>query len=165
MSTNLYYWAGNKGKGHEIALVFEDGRVMDVDLTNGTTIQPAARVYRSEGHIGEVHKSLAGWGVTAYVGDRTAYGRAGDREEAIRKVSELAGEIRTEVEREKDPTYALEKLLRYRDWYAHMSDDHSVWSAAMAEDRILKELLKKVDGEKARELWAKYAPDSIGFPS
>lgn len=63
-----------------------------------------------------------------------------------------------------DPAVHLERVLKHRDWYSHMSDDHGVWSAGQAGDRLMKELIQKCELDKVRELWKKYAPKDMNCP-
>jgi hypothetical protein len=70
-----------------------------------------------------------------------------------------ARELQAEVDRENaDPAYALEKLLKAHDWYAHNSDDDRVYRASEAHWRKIEALRAKVTSETYDALLAKYAP-------
>lgn len=60
----------------------------------------------------------------------------------------------------KNPLLLMEHLCQNHDWTYQFSDDHSAWTAGNAVNRIMSQIVK-LEGDQAREIWNKYAPDDI----
>jgi hypothetical protein len=61
----------------------------------------------------------------------------------------------------------LEDHLKTHDWYYAFSDDHRVWQAGEQARHVLLDLLNdanKVDADKARALFRRYAPPGCSVP-
>jgi hypothetical protein len=155
---SILYWAGKSG--HEIHVVTAS-TATKVDLTSWSTARGSLDSVGVENILGHVHAGSDGeWSATATFGLQNRWGVHMDSlEAAVAKVREDHATMAAVEERKtSDPVYALEEILKNRDWYSHMSDDHGVWAAGMAEDREIKELEEKVGPEVSAALVAKYIP-------
>lgn len=63
-----------------------------------------------------------------------------------------------------DPVTHLDRELSSHDWYCHMSDAPGVYGAGERHMNQIREIIKDVDPEKVRELWAKHAPAAFTCP-
>lgn len=167
----ITYWIGKPG--HTIYLVFKDeatGHAVtsQVDLRSYETVLPSLQKMQRKDFIGLVSlpPALKSWSITVDTGHGHIYGYSDTMEEAAAKAIQMKQEWDDEQRRlTSDPAYALEKLLKNRDWYAHYSDDFHAWSAGQCEDLLLRELLAKVPEDVAKMLWTQYAPSEVMFPT
>lgn len=161
----ITYWIGKPG--HTIYLVFSDASTYKVNLKDYETVLPALKEMARADFIGLVSMppALRSWSITVDTGRGHIYGYGDSLEDAATKAVEMRKEWDKEQKRLVDePAYALEQLLKGRDWHAHFSDDFNAWSAARCEDLLLKELLAKVPKDVAQALWTQYAPREVKFP-
>ena len=93
--------------------------------------------------------------------------RVRDVDEAIAKlnqyiayVSAATTGIRTGAKSVVSFTFSeLEEALKYHDWTYAMSDDHSVWSSGLQEEKELDKMIQelvKVDPHRVEQLYNKY---------
>jgi len=174
MSVNAYYWFNNTRRPNYAgptrgALVLSDGSTVPLDFTN---YSDTVKVRDTRGVVGLALLTPANgeWSVevkaqTGSVVHRSFRGSAPDLAAAV----SLAFGAQRAAQQEEDavranPELHLERELAQHDWYAHMSDDHSVWSGGEAHGRLLGTLAAQVAPETARFLWAKYAPQGFTCP-
>lgn len=149
-----------RGKpGHEFALVYKD-TVLPVPTDDPMW----SKLLDRPGFVGLVTKApktrwggmvplSLGYDGMSYVIERESI------EDAAIAVREEAERIEAEAEREAfEPAYALEKLLKSHDWFAHYSDDYRVLAASDAHWHKIETLRKLVPQETYDRLIEKYRP-------
>jgi len=144
--------------GHAFALVFEH-EVIDV-----TDRRQCSDLVGRADFVGLVSKAPK----TAWCGmvpciEHDGANHTGERAtkaEAADAVRAEADALRAEADHvASDPAYALEKLLKAHDWFAHYSDDYGVCAASDRHWNKIQEQMIKVSPEVAEALLAKYRPE------
>lgn len=163
----MRYWFNPKPTGgpRKGFVVMLDGKLVPVDYSSYDAYRVASQVDQDKA-AGVIHGAAKKAGVSGvWMNDVTGYLRyenAGKEENpkslAKRMLEAKAKEEREELELRADPVRYLESILKDRDWYSHFSDDHGVWAAGMAEDRLIGELKEKMAPEVFKALMDKYMP-------
>jgi len=174
VSINAYYWFNNTRRPNykgatQGALVLADGSTVALDFTNYADMRKV-RDTRNVVGLALLTPANGEWSVevkaqTGSVVHRSFRGSAPDLAAAV----SLAFGAQQTAQHEEDgvranPELHLERELARHDWYAYMSDDHSVWSGGEAHGRLLGTLVAQVAPETARFLWSKYAPAGFSCP-
>lgn len=158
--------------GFHMLLVFSDGHLSPVNLTNWTTADSSAKLAITAAHarkarlLGWISKAPRStwyahvllitrpWGDANEASDYSANMSA---EQAAAQVPRLYHElIEHNFRMDNDPAYALERELARFDPDSHFSDDHRVWSAGERNTRRIRELAAKVDVARVAELCKKH---------
>ena len=163
----LYYWLRTETGPKQGAIIYPD-RVVQIDFTQGdaaTKISQADAESAVATALGPT-KVNKGW-TAEYIGpqNNTRWASASTLTELAELVrAQKAKEFAEEEAIKADPVRHLERELGWADWYYEYSDDHRVWLGGEAHFRLIRQLIKKIPVEKAKELWAKYAPNDTPFP-
>jgi len=175
---NLRYWM-NRASGStyagptKAAVLLNDGTVIkDIPLTPWRAGYDALNAIDAEkvaATFTEAQKG--GWCGEARVqgatgGFHNIYTRDGSTIDAA--VADMTAKLHTHNTRihalDTDPTTKLDVMLAATDWYAHISDDHAVWSGGERHSRATRDLMAQVPVETARALFAKHAPSNFACP-
>ena len=92
--------------------------------------------------------------VNIYCNDKTLDG-------SVEKFRAEIAERETYNSRMGEPEFALEETLKRHDWYHAYSDDHRYWASGEASLRKIRELMKQIPEQRAKELWNQYAPQDM----
>lgn len=157
----LYYWTRTTN-GPKLGAIIYPEKVVRLDFTTHEAITKISKADAMSA-VATAIKAKDGWSAE-YIGPR-----GNTRWLSGKSLTEVARQVRIQKENDfaeedaiqNDPAVHLERELSCYDWDYAYSDDHSVWLRGEAHSKLIKKLIEQVSVEKARELWAKYAPEGI----
>jgi hypothetical protein len=159
----LYYWTHTKN-GPKLGAIIYPEKVIRLDFTTHEAITKISKADAMSA-VATAIKSNDGWSAE-YIGPRgnTRWVSGKSLPEVARKVRiQKTNDFTEENTIKNDPVLHLERELSCHDWYYAFSDDHSVWLGGEAHSKLIQKLIKLVPVEKAKELWAKYAPEDVVY--
>lgn len=153
---HVRYFLGKSG--HAFALVFTSDVI---DVTDASTLYDLTQRPDFVGLVSKAPKTAWCGMVQRIEHDGASYtGQCATRDEAADAVRAEAAALRAEADRvASDPAYALEKMLKSHDWFAHYSDDYGVCAASDRHWEKIQAQMTKVSPEVAEALLAKYRPE------
>jgi len=176
---NLRYWMNEASKTNSkgptlAAILMRNGVLLkDIDLTNQSATPQLFNTIDVDQVAATFCKDpTGGWGGEATVPGLTGgaislyvIGKGNDLNLCVQEMTlKLAGhQSRLDI-LTNDPLAELEVRLQQHDWFYDFSDDGNVYRAGEKSYAVIRQLLEKLNSNKTRPLWDKYAPKEFQFP-